>query len=311
MEKEPVKKQRKPRRKKAKPVFVYSATHAVYYNTEQPVPIDQVIAALQALEGLLKDVPRVVEGLTKTEIHRSEIFVEKIESGSLTEKVFIKFFFKDQEGLDRFIEKISENKVMKNTIIAVALGALATYGVMWASSMMKGSAPNITANNNVIINIGAGEVKMTPEEFRAVVEAAVINKQATAKNALKFIEPARLDPNSTVQIQGADLERPLVITKESISEAPKKLDLPRNELIEDIKEVEVHLRASDMDSKKTGWAGSIPGITDRVKIELDPVVSEAEIFGKTKIMADVTLISTIKSGAREYAPSTIFIRKIH
>lgn len=290
--------------------YVYTASHTVYYNTENPVPIAEVIAALQALEGLMKDVPRVIEGITKTDIVRSEIYIEKVESGSLIETVLVKLFFKSDDDLNKFLDKIRENGVVRNTIVGVAIGAVAVYGAVLATNAMKGQSPNITANNNTIINIGAGEVKMTPEAFQAIVESAVRDKKGAAENAVKFLAPAKKDPNSSVVIQGEDLP-PIEITPAAIAESPKAVDYPKNQKIEDIHQVQIELRAMDRDSKKSGWAGKITNMTPRVRIELDPVVNEAEMFGKEKVTADVTLISSVVRGKNEYVPTKIFIRKLY
>lgn len=290
--------------------LVYSTTHTVYYNTREPVPISEVIGALQALEKLLKDVPKVVAGVTDTKIVRSEFFIEKIESGSLIETVVVKLFFKDEQEFEKFLDKIRENGVLRNTLVGVALGGLVAYGVYLAAGVNKTPAPNITANNNTIINIGAGEVNMTPDQFRAVVEAAVSDKKDLAKNSVKFIAPAKREAGSSVVISGSDAE-PIEITPQTILEAPGKVEIPADKRLEDVRAVDVKIRASDLDSKKSGWAGLIEGRTERVKIELDPVVNEAELFGKTKVKADVTIIYTMAKNTKELKPSTIFIRKIY
>lgn len=64
----------------------------------------------------------------------------------------------------------------------------------------------------------------------------------------------------------------------------------------------VQIRASDLDSKKSGWAGQIDGRTERVKVVLDPGIDEFEVFGKQNTRADVTIISKLKSGGNELLP---------
>ncbi|QJW83215.1 hypothetical protein HK414_22565 [Ramlibacter terrae] len=53
------------------------------------------------------------------------------------------------------------------------------------------------------------------------------------------------------------------------------------------------------------------GRTERVKIELDPKVSEVEIYGKSKVVADVTIVSEPRGKGAELRPVKIFIRKIY
>ena len=103
----------------------------------------------------------------------------------------------------------------------------------------------------------------------------------------------------------------MTFSPEAIAETPSKYDSPKDELLEDLYEVEIILRATDLDNKKTGWAGKIEGKTERVKIELDPRVREADVFGKTKIVADVTIIKSVPRGKNEYIPQKIFVRKVY
>lgn len=297
---------------KAPELFVFETTHRVYYNTQKPVPIKDVITALQGLEGVLKSLPQVVSGLTGIEIEGCEFLVQSIESGSLTEEIAIRFFFKDRAGLDAFVDKIGANKVMKGAVITAAIAGIVVYGL--SLSMSGKPAPNITANNNVIINIGAGEVNMTPESFAAVVRAAVGDKKGTAESTLKLIAPARSDPGSTVTMNGVGMAgesgQKLEISAASISEAPVKLDLGANERIEEFPDVELYIRATNLDSKKVGWAGKLSNRADRLPIELDPSVSENDIFGRASVRVDAAVIYTEKGKSRSLKASRIYVRRV-
>lgn len=288
--------------------FVYSASHEIFYRTEKPVPISDIIDSLQALEKILQNVPRVIEGSANVSILRSEFYIEKLESGSLVETVLVKLFFKDEDELNKFLDKIRENGVLRNTLVGAAFGGLVVYGAMLAANAMKSPAPNIQANNNTIINIGAGEVKLTPEEFRAVVEAAVSDKKELAKNSVKFLSPVKADPKASVII---DQNNSLQITPDAIRETPEKLDLSKQKTTVDLNGVFVVIRAADLDSKKSGWAGKIEGQTERLKIELDPAVNEADIYGKSRIQADVTIIYKLDGKGINLVPTAIFMRRIY
>jgi hypothetical protein len=56
--------------------------------TRQPVSISDVLGERRALETLLKDVSKVAAG----KIVRSELVIEKVDSGSLIEPVFKQLF---------------------------------------------------------------------------------------------------------------------------------------------------------------------------------------------------------------------------
>lgn len=290
--------------------FVFRTTHKIIYNTNKPVPIREIILALQGLDGVLKFVPKVVAGITGCEIDGGEYLIQSIESGSVIEEIVINFLFKDRAGLDAFVAKMGNNKVIKTAVISAALGALILYGFQLASPSKAGA--NITANNNVIINIGAGEVGLTPDAFTAMVKAAVGDKKGLAENALKFVGPARADPGSMVSISdpAAIASSKIEISAAAISETPNRIELQANERIEEFKHVQLTIRATNLDSKKTGWAGKLGDREDRLPIELDPSVSENDIFGREKITVDAALVFKEKGRSMEMKANRIYIRQV-
>lgn len=291
---------------------VFETSHRIVYNTRKPVPIKDVVTALQGLSGVLASVPGVVSGLTGVPIDGSEFLIQKLESGSLIEEVVIRFLFKDKAGLDAFIDKIGDNKVIKTAVVSIALTALAAYGLTQATSSKPASA--ITANNNVIINIGAGEVNMSPEQFAAVVRAAVGDKKALAESSLKFVKPAKSDPESSVTVSdlvARDVQaQPLQLTAAAIAEAPTRIDLEPNERIEEFRGAKLVIRATNLDSKTSGWAGKLDHREERLPIELDPSVSESEIFGRQSVLVDGALIFKEKRRSRELRPARIYVRRV-
>lgn len=287
--------------------FLFQTSHRIVYNTEKPVPIKEAIIALQGLEGLLKGVPKLVGALTGVEIERGEYHIQSLESGSLIEDIIVTFFFKDKAGLEAFLIKIGGNKTVKAVVITAALAALAAYGLHLASGTKP--TPNITATNNVIINIGAGEVSLTPEAFTAIVKAAVGDKKDVATNALKFVSPARADPKSTVSL--GDQSGPTVeISAAAVAESPARIELEANERIEEHPGTTLTLRAANLDSRKTGWAGKLGKREDRLPVELDPSIKESEIFGKDVAKVDAALIFKEKGKSRELKASRIYVRRV-
>ena len=71
------------------------------------------------------------------------------------------------------------------------------------------------------------------------------------------------------------------------------------------------LRAADLDNKKSGWAGVIDGETERVKVVLDPTLEASDLYGRTEIVANITLERTFSQKANKMIPKQIIIRAIH
>lgn len=295
--------------------FVFEATHRLTYTTKNPVPIKEVIIALQGLEGLLKPIPAVVSAITGVEIDGAEFLIHSMETGSLIEDIIVKFFFKDQAGLDAFLAKLSAKKGMKTTVIAVALAGVAGYGLHMATSK---PTPTITATNSVIIQNGAGALNIAPEALEAAIVAATQgDKKKIAESALKFTSPVRADPKSEIKIAGVEngkIEEAMAnlsIPYAAVAEAPARIELGRNERFEKYVNTELFLRATDLDSKKRGWAGKLGTRPERLPIELDSTVDEGAMFGRSSVRVDADLIFREKGKGHEMAPSRIIVRKVY
>lgn len=288
--------------------FVYETSHRIKYDTKEPVPISEIIVALQGLQGLLRTVPGVVEGLTGIEILDSEFTLQSLESGSLLEDVAVKFFFKDRAALDAFVEKAGGNGKVKGFVVGAALASVIGYGLSLAVAGKQ--APSLTVSNNVIISMGAGGMELTPEAFSAIVSAALQgSKKEAAQNAIRFVAPARAEEAGKIEMGAGG--NTFEVPSAAVAEVPRKLDLGKNERVEELAKVVILIRANDLDSKKSGWAGKIDGRTERLKIELDPTINESELFGKTRVTADAVLVHEPRGRAAKLTPAKIFIRKIY
>ncbi len=82
--------------------FSLDVSYKVFYSTKDPVPIDEMVSALLAIERILKRAPRVFSAVTGVPIEKTEVYVQEIVSGSLSEDIIVKLFFKDQAGLMLF-----------------------------------------------------------------------------------------------------------------------------------------------------------------------------------------------------------------
>lgn len=256
------------------------------------------------------------EGVTTVDIDKIEVLIRKLESGSLLEDIGIKFFFKDQAGLDAFVAKVRSNTlengmVGKSIIVSAVLAAVVGTGAYYAStSQAKGSGQTtITANNNVIINIGAGESGMTPEAFKAVIETAIKDKKALAENSVAFFKPARADRNASITFDDNDAVR---FSPEVIAATPRAVKMERPEYTKDYSDVDLQVRATDLDHNKTGWAGVIPDLIDRrIPLKLAENVKPSDL-NRFQVRADVTVFFKRKSrgSGSELVPDYVLVRNV-
>ncbi|MBN8283398.1 hypothetical protein [Zoogloea sp.] len=292
--------------------FVFSTTHQVYYSNREPVPIREIVDSLLGLEQVIRMSPRVLHGLTGVEIDRVEIFVEHLETGSLMETVLIKLFFKSEDDLNAFLDKVRgklEKPMARNILIGSVLTALVGYGAYLAATAQKGAATTtITANNNVIINLGAGQVDLTPEAFKAIVEAAVVDKKALANSAVKVLKPARLDSQASITF---DESSGLVFPPDVVKATPKTVEIEVQQKVEHMLDVDLEIRATNLDSARSGWAALLPGKIDRrIKLELADGVSPIDVAGKLKVRADISIYYALDKDGVKLIPHHIMLRSV-
>ncbi len=292
--------------------WVCEVRYRVYYNTTNPVPIKEIVASLQGLEGLLKCVPQALTNFTGVQIDGSEFLVQTIESGSLIEDFLLKFFFKDKESFEAFAAKLGSNKKMRAAVIAAIIAGAVGYGLHWAATASKQPTPSITATNSVIIQNGAGVLNISPEVFQEKLLAALSDKKAIAASAIKTVAPSRSDPQSTIRFGSPEdaATQGLEIPAKAIAEAPLRLVLEPNERIEKYTNTVLHLRAMNLDSKTSGWAGKLASRDERLPIELDPAVSGSELFGRDSVHVDADLVFMEDGRSKELKPKRIYVRRV-
>lgn len=290
----------------------------IYYSNKDLVPIKDVAESLLALEAIIRQSPDVLEAMfPDTKIESIEIYINELKSDSIWEDIVVKFIFGNQQRFDELIanvrERIGMDNIMNNPqllssiILVMILGSVA-YHLGKDKSASPQQKATIEANNNTIIQIGAGMVELNPEDFKAIIDSAIKDKDKLAKNAIKVVNPAKRDPEASITFNGNDKLR---INNESVKAIPRSIQEPENEeFIEDYKNIELEIRAIDLDSTKRGWAVVVPDLhKKRVRLQLDPTVDPEDLFDKRKVNADVTVIF---GHDKEYnkIPKLVFLRKI-
>lgn len=283
--------------------FVLEIGHRVHYSNREPVPIAEIAASLLALERILLRTPKIFSLVTDVPIEGAEIFVEDIVSGSLIEDVVVKLFFRDQAGLDEFLRKINEQlgqrKVTKNLLLGAMIMGVLGYGLYSAAKAM-GSPEAIKAvnvNNNVIINIGARESGLEPDQLEAIIKAAISDKKTNARDAIDLVRPAKRDPEATISMGE---QSALTISHDVIAKTPASLVIEAAPAERFIPDVDLHIRATNLDSSVTGWAGLIPMVVDRrVKLVLAEGIDQKKVAGKFTVRADVVVHSKPQGPKRE------------
>ena len=180
----------------------------IYYSNKELVPIKSVAESLLALESVIRQSPDVLEAMFPgTKIDAVEVFINELKSDSIYEDVVIKFIFGSQQKFDEFVanirERVGMDNIMNNpqllsSIILVMILTGGAYYLGKDKTAPPEQKATIEANNNTIIQIGAGLVDLEAEDFKAIIEGAIKDKDKLAKNAIRVVKPAKLDPEASI-----------------------------------------------------------------------------------------------------------------
>ncbi|HHH1595529.1 TPA: hypothetical protein ACPZUF_004347 [Yersinia enterocolitica] len=290
-------------------------TENIYYSIGNSPSIKEIIESLQGWEAIIKQSKGVLAELTGSDIMNIEVRVQKLEIGSLKENIIIRLLFWDEGELNKFLDNTREKYIgdgkMRSAIVWTIIAGLVGTGMLQAVKLM---APNNTshfeANNNTIINIGAGETNISPERIQSLINSSLTDKKVLAKNAVKIMAPARNDDNATLQI-GSD-NTSVTIPAETIKQTPTEVVFEPDTYTREHMDVDLEIRALDLDNPSKGWAAVIPGLVDRrVNLVLAPNIKPEDLSHKFRIRADVTITYKLTSAKSEpYKPKEIFLSKI-
>lgn len=219
----------------------------IYYSNKELVPIKDVAESLLALEAIIRQSPDVLEAMFPgTKIQSVEVYINELKSDSIWEDVVVKFIFGNQQKFDEFIanvrERIGMDNIMNNpqllsSIILVMILSGGAYYLGKDKSATPEQKATIEANNNTIIQIGAGMVELSSEDFKAIIDSAIKDKEKLAKNAIKVVNPAKRDPEASITFNDNEELR---IQNESVKAMPRFVQEPEDEeYIEDYKNIEL------------------------------------------------------------------------
>ncbi|MCB2301949.1 hypothetical protein LGR50_04220, partial [Acinetobacter baumannii] len=167
---------------------------------------------------------------------------------------------------------------------ALAVGAQTLYSSIFPSN--QNQQPSIEAYNSVIIN-AAGDVNLSSDQLKAYQDSLRDSKKL-AQETVNALAPARLTPNSEIEIEGLPN---LKVESQFINTVPESYQPPvQEEREEPYSNIDIMIFASDQDRSETGWAGIVPELfTKRVKFVLGDDIQPNVLHGTKKIKADIVV----------------------
>ena len=292
--------------------------HQLFYSNKEFIPLSEIAESLLALEKLIKQSPSTIESFFPgLKIYQIEVYLNELQSGSLWEDIVIKFIFGNQEKFDEVISNSREKLGIKyladhpKLLSAILLALLLTGGhkaLKANPETIPQHLQTIEITNNIVINTGAELSEMKPEEFKRIITDSVNKNASFTKNAIKIVKPAKREKNASITF---DDTPSLTIPPEAVLAMPGFVDNETPaETIQEFNEVEVLIRATDLDHKRTGWGAVIPSISDkRTRLQLAPSINPETLTQKRNFTGDVTVVFKYNDEGMKI-PKFYFLRSI-
>ena len=288
-----------------------------FYSNHDPLPIEDVADSLLAMKALIEAVPEVFIGLfPSVSIQGLSIYVNEIKTGSLLEDLVVRFVWGNQSKLESDVdrarsflkvESLLQNKLLLSCIVL----ALILRGGIYL--LEKQNAPEsqraiLQGNQNNVVIIGSKLAEGEPSVLQGIIDSVISKNPSLAKDAVKAVRPAKREDGASIEMEGnPEISISSAAVKAMPSLAPDEEPL---EFVEDFKNLEVQIRATDLDNTKRGWAVIIPSVSEkRSRLHLDPGVRPRDLQGKPTIRADVTVIFKLNEKGVRY-PSLVLLRRI-
>lgn len=298
--------------------------HSLKYTNKQPLAVKDVIESLRGLEKIsVYFLPAALSTLTGTEVVTAELLVEGFEQGSFIEKVLLRLTFRDETGMNTFLDRVREGAVnvyrklpgegrpvLKAIAVSSVIGSLVVAGTVYAISTKEAVPAGVTINiaDSNFIAIGAEAYQVSPEQFVAVIEAVgSIDKKKLAQSAAKVVAPAKREEGAEIVMND---NAQMLIPSATVSQVPDTVEFDAFEIDQPHRDVDLEIRATDLDYSR-GWAGVINGIADRrVKLLFADGVDSDALAGKLKVRADVVVKSRMSAKSKKMEPVSITITEL-
>lgn len=289
-------------------------THYNYkYTTHEPVPIPDVIESLKSMEKLLRRTPVFIEKrFQAVKITETEVFVERLETGSLDLDFLVKFVFKTDERAERAKElakELMEEKGVVRDLVAVGVGAMLVIGANQVLSPGTSATPanSVTAYQSVVIQAGQN-VGLDQEAMKEAIKK-IPDQKALGKDAFNVLKPATQDRDARIEVPSMPS---LDIKRDIIDKVPDHYEAPMpSERTASYENVVAVVYASDRDNHDKGWAGSIVGVVDtRTKFILDESIDPALWHGTTRFNANIKVTERYVPSKKKYEIKEVEIQDI-
>lgn len=273
---------------------VLTTEHHFYFATNAPITAQTLAESLLGLDGIVRRSANVLQRLLpNTTISDVDVLITSIQLGSYKENFIVRILFGEGEEAEKKIEELRKTLMLENMtgkkIVAFAITAAIAYAA-WLH-LKPGDPAQIHIENS--FNTIGGEVGMNREQVIGVLDAALGNKkEELKKNVVKLVHPGGMASSGSLTI---DQNEAFSIPTEVVENVPVQYEKDQeDEPFKDLENVQLSVRALDLDNPRRGWWAIAPDIAQERRINM-------------RVAEDIDL-RTISTGKYFYANITVFFK---
>ncbi|QEU29345.1 hypothetical protein [Pseudomonas luteola] len=299
--------------------LTYDLPVSFYFESSEPIPIDEIVSSLLGLEKLSTKVPLLIGELCNAEVDWEGLKVTKIESGSLLEVLVLTLLFSSVADKERCIKWLNESVMGKYAKIGIAgllVLLLASESITlydtFTKSDDKTTTPSIQANNNVIINMGSDATGKTPAELQKALEVAMGgDRKKVVKAALDFIRPASGEGRGGLHVGSSATG--VSFSHEAATDAPATPDFRVKDTEIKYENTKLEIRALDRDKSDSGWRGALPNATGekRMPLKFSDGIDISKAATLEAVNVDVIVVMSTDFNRGVLVPKSMTVTKIY
>ncbi|MGE8122559.1 hypothetical protein [Pseudomonas fulva] len=292
-----------------------------YFESEEPIPIDEIVSSLLGLQKLASKVPLLVGNLCETEwnVDLESLKVAKIESGSLLEVLVLTLLFSSAVDKERCVRWLNETKMGKYAkyglggllLLLLASESITLYDT-FKSKGGGGETPSIQANHNVLINIGSEATGASADELKAAIDAALTgDRKKMVRAALDFVRPASGEGRGGLHV--GEEATGVEFSHQAATDAPATPDFRVKDSTVAYINTKLEIRALDRDKSDSGWKGALTQAIGEKRLPLyfadDLDITKA--VTQVAVQADVEVVMATDFNRGILIPKSITVTKIY
>jgi hypothetical protein len=293
--------------------------HQIIFETDEAVPIAEVVSSLLGADQLFRDMAPLLEGvLPGLKIDKINVSVRSISQESpLREIILLGLIAQYQKDMERDVPVIIQHltgmsvPAEYNALISLVLMVLVFYGIDFLFKQVHQGAfsKHIRSQFEELTKELSKTTGISEEKIGGILEGKYGKSRVRviASSALRLFSPSKRNNNSPVVIDGRRIER------DTIAEIPSDAQIDAANVPEIVKpheNVHIELHAQDMDRSKQGWAAVVPEIWNkRLRMEIYPPIKPEDIYTKKRLRGDIMLVSQ-KQPDGSYRPSMFHLMNI-